>query len=352
MPTPRPPTAAPIALLAAALLAAGCGPSAHAAARADEDGRVPVRTAPVERGPIPRPIRATGSLAAKDQAALGFRSGGRIAALLVEAGAPVRRGQPLARLDATDVAEAVRQAREADRKAQRDLARARALRAEDAVAAAVAEDAETGAAVAGANLRAAEFALANAVLLAPDDGWVDRRLAEVGEVVAPGQPVFQLSGVSRGLVVRAALPEQDALGLAPGRPATVTLDARPGLTLPGRVREVARVPSRGTGTYEVEVALLPGRAPDELLSGLTARVEIARTVPAAGAVPLAAVQEGDGERGAVYALDGERARRVPVRIAFLEGDRAVLAEGLEGVPEVVVEGAPRLADGARVVRVK
>jgi hypothetical protein len=42
------------------------------------------------------------------------------------------------------------------------------------------------------------------------------------------------------------------------------------------------------------------------------------------------------------------ARRVPVRIAFLQGDRAVLAGGVEGIARVVSEGAARLADGARV----
>ena len=45
---------------------------------------------------------------------------------------------------------------------------------------------------------------------------------------------------------------------------------------------------------------------------------------------------------------GGRARRVPVRIAFLQGDRAVLSGGLEGVDEIVLEGASKLVDGAPV----
>ncbi len=42
------------------------------------------------------------------------------------------------------------------------------------------------------------------------------------------------------------------------------------------------------------------------------------------------------------------ARRMPVRIAFLQGDRAVLAEGVQNGDRVVSEGAPRLAEGTRV----
>jgi multidrug efflux pump subunit AcrA (membrane-fusion protein) len=127
----------------------------------------------------------------------------------------------------------------------------------------------------------------------------------------------------------------------------VTLDASPGPALAGRVTEVARAAGRGTGTYQVEIALAPADA-GGLLSGLTARVEIARTVPAAGAVPLAAVVDGDGEQGAVFTVRDGAAHRVPVQIAFLLGQRAVLSGGLDGVDRVVTDGAPRLADGARV----
>jgi hypothetical protein len=95
------------------------------------------------------------------------------------------------------------------------------------------------------------------------------------------------------------------------------------------------------------VAIAPAQAAG-LLSGLTAKVEIARTVEAAGSVPLAAVVDGDGEAGAVFTVERGVARRVPVRIAFLLEDRAVLAAGLDGVGRVVADGAARLADGALV----
>jgi multidrug efflux system membrane fusion protein len=158
-----------------------------------------------------------------------------------------------------------------------------------------------------------------------------------------------VSGRSRGFVVRASLPERDVLGLAPGDAATVRLDAAPGeAAIPGRVSEIARSASRGTGTYPVEIRLDPSRAPRTLLAGLTAKVEITRTVQVAAAVPLAAVLEGDGDRGVVFLADGDRARRVPVRIAFLQGERAVLAAGLDRSARVITEGAARLADGARI----
>jgi membrane fusion protein, multidrug efflux system len=332
---------------AAAALLAGCG--ARASTRpADGDGAVPVRTAPVERGPVRHPVRATGTVAAKSEYDLAFRIGGILARVAVDAGAAVRKGQVLATLDATDVAAAVRQSREGLAKAQRDLERARIMRAGDAISPAAAQDAETVAAVAEAALRGAEFNLRHTTLVAPDDGWVDRRLAEPGEVVAAGRPVLHLSGRGRGWVVRVAVPERDVIGLAPGQAAAVRLDARPDQAIPGRISEVAPSATRGTGTYQAEIRLDPDRAGIPVLAGLTARVEIEREVTAQGAVPLSAVLEGDGASGVVYVVEGDRARRVPVRLAFLQGDRAVVAAGLDGVECVVTDGAYRIADGTRV----
>ncbi len=339
--------AAPALLLLAAALLPACGRNARAAPPPPEK-TVPVRAVPVQKGPVDRPVQATGTVAAKREYDLAFRSGGILASVELEAGAPVRRGQVLARLDATDLSAAARAAREAADKARRDLARMEELREGGSVPVSALEDARTAAGVSEAAERAAAFSLERAVLRAPEDGWVDRRLAEPGEVVAPGRPVLHLSGTSRGWVVRAAVPERDVLGLVPGVAAAVILDASPEVELPGRVAEVARQPTRGTGTWQVEVRIDPARLGVPLLAGLTARVALERRVPAAGAVPLAAVMDGDGGSGAVYALDGDRARRVPVRIAFLQGDRAVLSAGLEGVDRVVTQGAADLADGARV----
>jgi RND family efflux transporter MFP subunit len=334
------------ALVASLFLAGGCTSSRAAPAPAD-GAPVPVRSAPLTRGALALPVRVAGTVHPKDERLLSFKVGGLVARIQVEAGDRVRRGQVLAELDATELSAGVRQAREALAKAERDRDRARTLAAEDVAPRALAEDAETATRVAHAGAEAAEFNLRRAVLTAPDDGWVEERMAEPGEVVAPGRPVLRVSGRGRGFVVRASLPDREVLGLRAGQPAQVTIDARPGAPVTGTVSEIARSASRGTGTYEVEVRLDPERSGD-LLGGLSAKIEIAREVEVPAAVPLAALVEADGARGAVFVVDGAHARRVPVRIAFLQGERAVLADALPGVSGVVTEGALNLADGAAV----
>lgn len=345
-PMPRPSTAAPAAAALALLALAACSSPLAAPAAAGAEA-VPVRAAAVARGAVAVPVRASGTVHPKDERLLAFKVGGLVSSVRVHAGDRVRRGQVLAELDATELLAGARQAREGLVKADRDLARARALAAQDVLPRAAAEDAETGARVARAAAAAAEFNVRRAVLTAQDDGWVDQRMAEPGEVVGAGQPIVRVSGRGRGFVVRVSLPDRDVLGLSVGQAATVTVDARAGESLAGVVSEVARSADRATGTYEVEVRLDP-RTAGELLGGLTAKVEIEREVNVAAAVPLAALVDADGPRGAVFALEQGRARRVPVRIAALRGDRAILAGDLPGVVRVVTEGIASLSDGATV----
>jgi membrane fusion protein, multidrug efflux system len=69
-------------------------------------------------------------------------------------------------------------------------------------------------------------------------------------------------------------------------------------------------------------------------------------------VPIEAVVEADGDSGTVYTIARgaapPRARRVPVAIAFVRGAQAAVRAGLEGVTEVVTDGAAYLEDGAPV----
>ncbi|HVO19268.1 MAG TPA: efflux RND transporter periplasmic adaptor subunit [Anaeromyxobacter sp.] len=334
------------ALAASLLLASACASSGAAPAPA-EGAPVPVRSQPVTRGALPVPLRVAGTVHPKDERMLSFKVGGLVARIRVEEGERVRRGQVLAELDATELSSGARQAREGLAKAERDRDRARALAAQEVVARAVAEDAETATRIAQAGAEAAEFNLRRSVLTAPDDGWVEERMAEPGEVIAPGRPVLRVSGRGRGFVVRGALADREVLGLRTGQPALVTVDATAGAPISGTISEIARSATRSTGSYDFEVRLDPARSGD-LLDGLSAKVEIARQVEVPAAVPLGALVEADGDRGAVFVVEGGRARRVPVRIAFLQGERAVLADDLPGVSDVVTDGASTLADGAPV----
>jgi RND family efflux transporter MFP subunit len=176
-----------------------------------------------------------------------------------------------------------------------------------------------------------------------------RKLANDGELVGAGMPVLVLGSSERGQVLKVGVADRDAVRLKPGDAATVRFDAFPGQEFAGSVREVAPAADPATGTYRVEVTVQPGgRA---LSSGLVGRVEIR---PAAGAqmavVPIGAILEADDESATLYTLsaDGRRARRLPVTVGFIQGERVTVTGGLEGVDRVVTDGAAYLSDGAAV----
>lgn len=327
--------------------AAACGGEARG--EPAPDPAVAVRTAPVAEEMGALAVAGTGALAAKEEVTLSFKTGGIVARIAADEGQTVRRGQLLATLDPAEIDAQVRRAEQGAARAERDMARARTLYRDSVATLEQLQNASTGAEMARADLSAARFNRRYAAIVAPVDGTILRRHAEAGELVQPGAPVLVL-GSAGGTVLRVGLPDRDAVRVRRGDAATVRFDAFPGAAFAGRVAEVAAAATRGTGTYEVEVAVDGGgRA---LASGLIGRVEIApASRQALRLVPIEALLEADDDSATVYTLtpDG-RARRRPVRIAFLRGGQAAVSGGLDGVREVVTEGAAYLEDGAPVRR--
>jgi RND family efflux transporter MFP subunit len=337
-----------IGLAAVGVAAVGCdGTQVVRAADTPRVEAIPVRLGAVGRGTLTRRLRASGTVHLKSEADLSFKVGGIVTKVAADAGTRVRKGQILATIDPTEMQAAQSQAFEAVRKAERDLARVQGLRDSGAVGSVDVQNAQTALDVARATHEAAQFNLRQTTLIAPDDGVIDRRLVEVGEIAAPGRPMFHLRGLSRGSIVRAQLADRDALQLRVGDHARVTLDARPELALAAHVSQIATTASPGTGTLEVELQLEAADA-IHLPSGLTAKLEIDRNEVVLASVPLAALVDGDGASAAVYVVEGERAKRVPVRVSFFAQDRAALSSELPQVESVVELGATRLEDGSLV----
>ncbi|HKG95133.1 MAG TPA: efflux RND transporter periplasmic adaptor subunit [Gemmatimonadaceae bacterium] len=329
------------------LFIAACG-DADAVQQSKPDESTPVRVAEVRQETVAPPVVATGVVAAKEEVALSFKVGGVIARVFVNEGDAVRAGQVLATIDAREIDAQVSKARSAAAKAERDLARVRALYRDSVATLAQMEDATTGAEVARADVEAAAMNRRYADVVAPAAGVVLRRAAEPGQLVAAGAPVITLGSAARGTVLRAGLADRDVVRVRAGDRATARFDAFPGRPVAGTVRQIAAAATPGAGTYAVEVALDDAAG---LASGMVGRLEIE---PARGerlpVVPVEALVEADGDQAAVFALspDGRRARRVPVAVAFVRGGRVAVRRGLDGVSAVVTDGAPYLDDGSAV----
>jgi len=86
------------------------------------------------------------------------------------------------------------------------------------------------------------------------------------------------------------------------------------------------------------------------VSGLVARLSLApqTTAPPLTYVPMAALVEGDGDRASVFVLEGGKARKREVRVAFITADAIALESGLAAGEAVITDGALYLENGESV----
>ena len=332
-------------LLVLFVLLAACKPAEQAVAPVT----TPVGTGIVTTGPAQPPVLTSGVVVTKEELKLSFKIAGIIRKIAVQEGDAVRAGQQLAALELVEVDAQVEQARQLAAKADRNLVRSIKLRDEKVISEEELEGLRTQAAVSRASVRATEFNRNYSTIVAIRDGIVLRKLVEEREFAQPGQAILVLGPRDGGFIVRAGLADREIVRLRLGDPATITMDAFPGQTLSGRLSVLPAAADRATGLFEVEVAVDPGAL--KLVSGLVARLRIDPALAAATTlpyVPIAAVIEADGQRAAVFVLQAGKARRRPVRVAFIGPTSVAIAEGLKAGETVVTDGALYLEDGDEV----
>ena len=288
----------------------------------------------------------SGELRARYETPLGFRVGGKIMARLVDAGARVKAGQPLARLDAADATLQAAQAEANRALAEADARRFRDLRARNFVSQAALDGKETALKAADAQAGLAKNQSAYTTLTADHDGVVAAVLAEPGQVVTFGQPVLRVARDGEREVA-IALPEGEVAGLAPGAQAEIGLWSAGGKTYRGRLRELAPAADAATRTYAARVTVLD---PDAALAlGMTASVRFAApAAPKTPIVPLAALYQQGGEP-AVWLVGADQSVTLrKVRVAAYTDAGAAIAEGLSPGERIVAAGVHKLSAGEKV----
>lgn len=268
---------------------------------------------------------------------------GVVAAAPTAEGSFVRQGQVLCRLavDARqaslDQARAMLKSRQLQRKAAADLA-AKGYRSETQVL-----EAQANLDAATAGVRAAEIALKQVEIRAPFAGVFDKRDAEIGAYLSPGQPCGTMIELDPLLVVGDA-PETEAARLRPGAPADARLVN--GDVLHGVVRYVSRDSDPQTRTYHVEISV---RNPGNVVrSGLSAELRVGAGAGAAHLVPVSAlVLDSAGRQGVRYVLADNRVAFAPVTV-LEETPQGMWVAGLKGSVRVITVGQSFVADGQKV----
>jgi HlyD family secretion protein len=291
------------------------------------------RTAPVERGPLQAMVSAAGTVMAVAQVQVSSQVSGQIMEVLADFNSEVKRGQLIARLDPKSFEYRVQQAGadlEAARaavltaqanalsagasaaragvelqQAERDLVRNRDLvaqgflspaelertqstvntlrealkvtQAQQNVAQAQTRNAEATVRQREAQLAQAKVDLERTQIRSPVDGIVIKRSIELGQTVAASLQAPELFVIARNLddmQVEVPIDEADIGRVQPGQKASFTVDAFPGRTYEGQVRQVRKSATNTQNVITYTVVVSFSQQGGQLLPGMTANVRV------------------------------------------------------------------------------
>ena len=320
-------------------------------------------------------LTASGYVVARRKAAVASKGTGTLVYLGVDEGDKVKKGQVIARLEDSDVAAARDRARENLRVAEADLneakqslERMRLLLKQEFVAQADYDIAEarykrvvSTIDAAKFGLKEAEVAVDNTRIIAPFDGTVLKKNADVGEIVAPlagaassKAAVVTIADMS-SLEVDADVSEANITRVSPEQACEITLDAYPQQRYPGYVTKIVPTADRAKATVMVKIKF---REYDQkVLPEMSAKISFL----AAGAdnssaqskalltVPAAAVATRNG-RTVVYQIRDDRVVEVPVKTGQKLTGLLEITEGLKDGDKVVSRVDDRLAAGVKVTQ--
>lgn len=314
-------------------------------------------------------LRYTGTVTAERDAALSPRVAGLVSAVRVEDGDAVKRGAVLLELDATLAKLSLDQSRAALEEARVRLKDQVRLR-DDAAALVAANNiaktqaltlaAEADMAAAAVRRLEAEAArqaevVARHKLVAPFDGVVRRRIAEVGEWVDSSAPVIELVTLSP-VRLDVQVPQERYPVVKPGQAVTVELDAFPGETFAGKVR--ARVPASDPASRTFLVRVVLEGTGGRVIPGMSGALGL--RLPATGGVTVprdAVIRGSDGANRVWTVTPGETAGtgKATARVVTLgtaQDGRVAIRTGLAAGALVVVRGNENLREGqaVRIVR--
>ncbi len=291
----------------------------------------------------PGVLTLRGRSEAARQVSVRAETAGAVARASIIEGSKVRRGDILCRLSVQarkaklDQATANRQARKLEWEAAKVLEQKGHRSANQTASAKAAYDAALAA------VRQAEVELSNINIRAPFDGVFERRDAEVGDYLTPGQSCGVVAELDP-LIISANVSEQDVPKIHVGMAGKATLASSE--KLDGVIRYIDPIADPQTRTFRIE--LQTGNADGDLRAGVTADLRLEGPPVAAHHIPSDTMVLNDSGKLGVRVVDHDsKVRFYPVNLVEDEGD-GVWVTGLPEQIKLIVEGQDFVRTGSTV----
>jgi RND family efflux transporter MFP subunit len=347
---------APLLTIGVALLTGACNQTHEVAKQAPPP---PVLVAQAHFAPREEAQSLAGVVKARIESDLAFRIAGKIATRLVDTGAVVHEGDPLARLDDTDFRLQLEEAQAEESSASAALTQAEAeerrlttlskqgwtANADFDRAHSAADQARAAVIRAARAVVLARHSIDYATLRADADGVISAVSAEPGQVVAAGAPIVRLAHANE-LEAAVSIPETliDRVGSAPAR---VEFWALPGVSVVAKLRELAPTSDPATRTYPARFTLVD--APADVRLGMSLTVALQTDSAAVARVPITAVFDA-GLGPSVWVVDpvAVTINAVRVELAGYDSESAFIGSGVPEGAKIVALGVHKLDQGEKV----
>jgi RND family efflux transporter MFP subunit len=303
---------------------------------------VAVRTVVVESKARPSSEEVVGTVRAKLRAAIEPKVSARIDTLLVAPGQTVKTGDLIAQLDPREIQAKLDQALALREQATRDFARSRELLDKKITTQADFDAVQARARVAEGAGREMETMLGYTKIVAPFNGIVTRKLADVGDLAAPGKPIIEMED-PRALRFEADVPEALIGHVKIGAKLLVQV-AEGAAPIEGTVVEVAPVADAASRTFLVKLDL---PAAEGTRSGQFGRVWVQTGESKSIRVPTPAIVVR-GQMECVFVIGNQHAQLRIVRTGKRTGGEVEILSGLTSGERVVSEGTESVRDGQPV----
>jgi RND family efflux transporter MFP subunit len=340
-------------LIALGLTISSCGEKTEAANALKTDV-IPVKVLPVEKGAGQKTISVAGQFTTDDEVYLSFKTGGIINQLFVKEGDAVKQGQLLATLNLTEIKAQVQQAQLGYEKALRDNQRVQNLYKDSVATLEQLQNSRTALDLAIQQLSAAKFNLSYSEIRAPRNGYVLRKMASAGQVIAPGTPVFQTNGAqSTQWLLRVGLSDAEWASVKAGDRATIEMESLPGQKYEGMIVRKSEGVDPASGSFMADIKM-NGR-PEAIASGMFGKAVITPAASTAATqsdvwtIPYDALLDGDGSTGYVFVTnDNKTAEKKKITIAGMEKDHIIVSSGLQDVKGLIISGSAYLTDKSQI----
>ena len=309
-----------------------------------EDKGVPVSTVLAEEETYSLDFSANGPAQAVNELNFVSNTQGRVVAIYVDKGSYVSKGAPLLKVDSELLESDYNAALAAYEAMSQDVERFTNSNQVGGVSDQQLQSLKTQLTAAKSRLDRSRKMLEDAVVKAPMTGRINMRYVELGSLIAPNVPLFDIVN-DNSLKVMVGVPESRVKMLSKGQKVTLTNSTVPGKIFGGKVNFIGIKTDRGLN-YPVEILL--DRDPD-LSVGMYLKVQFADNAERTGIlVPRKAIV-GSAKAANVYVVENGKAVQRVVTLGEMVDDKVEVLDGVSAGEEIITAGIMNVADGTEVI---